>query len=639
MDAEGTPGDGFEFNLTRVLEMLDERAASVHERSDPPGRRAAEFLSGLGRARAEMDAGAPTGHGAVPTGDLPSPAPAAPDPVTTPTEPALAPLPHRVPGAHAVRVPEAGVPAAAGTPATAPSPVLPGSASVAAAAAVADALPTRTPTAPTIPTSLRVDAEPAARPDGLAALNRVVGDTDLSRAAAEAAPVLPPPVPRASTPPEAASGDQRVKMPTVADVRQFQRAQYRQARRNRKGKLAGRVMLTFMLVGGATAGALTVGRPYLFPADWSDDLAPLVDEIEAARGVTFDDVIEVVPLARGEFAERVSHAVFGPDPGTRVAVWRALGLASGEIETRAVAEALIDVHPAVLEADHGRIAVLEGRAVDVRALLHRALDSQLGIAAASGSPDVDVLGPLPVVRATAVVGDAADGTADEGPSTIVATADGVVGTVNARSALAVDGVAAAGPEPVEPVDPTALTDALPIAYQAEAGAHLLAELTPGAPPRTFAALADGLRRAPDPTLPDGDVAVSDPVRLGSDDWALIWANRLPGAAVDTLLAGTEAESTQTFRRGDTLCVAAVFGSANELYAAAALESLVAWAAAAPVEAQAAAVQLAPTFVQLTTCDPGPGVPQGVNRAAVAAVVGRQVARLQAAATAGVPSAP
>src|SRR5690606_18495465 len=153
--------------------------------------------------------------------------------------------------------------------------------------------------------------------------------------AADPLPVLPPQVPKAPAAPEAADAQPRVKMPTVADVRQFQRAQYRPARRSRKGKPAGRVMLTFMVVAGAVAAALTVGRTYLFPADWSDELVPVVDEIEAARGVEFDDVVDVVEQPPAAYGASVSQAVFGPDPTTRVAVWRALGVATGEVDAAA----------------------------------------------------------------------------------------------------------------------------------------------------------------------------------------------------------------------------------------------------------------------------------------------------------------
>jgi hypothetical protein len=132
------------------------------------------------------------------------------------------------------------------------------------------------------------------------------------------------------------------------------------------------------------------------------------------------------------------------------------------------------------------------------------------------------------------------------------------------------------------------------------------------------------------------VPLTGPFSLGSDDWTMVWRNRLPAASVDTLVAATSADSIRTFERAGTMCVGAVFEAGNEMFAAALLLDLGAWAAAAPVESQATATQLAPTYVQLTTCDPGAAVTQGLNPVAVEMVVTNQLARLAAAAEA--PSA-
>src|SRR5690606_7427122 len=143
-------------------------------------------------------------------------------------------------------------------------------------------------------------------------------------------PTLPPA--SAAPPPGAASAQVAAPMPTAADIRQFQNAQRRRARKNNQGRVMGRMMLVLVLFTAAVALALTVGRDYLFPADWPDALAPLVDDIEAARGTQFDEVVPLAEQSASAYAATLGSVVLGPDPDSRLAVWRALGVATGELD-------------------------------------------------------------------------------------------------------------------------------------------------------------------------------------------------------------------------------------------------------------------------------------------------------------------
>jgi hypothetical protein len=573
MDGEAIE-DGFEFNLTRVLESLDQRGPSL----------------------GELSAMAP---------------PPEPLVITPLSDDQPEPLPHRVPTARGSqqtrRAPRAQRAAAAHPASTEPPLAAPPIAErPVAKPRTAEPLPTRAPLtaleAPTAPSSV-FDA--AAHGEARAALHRVPVDTDLAAAAAEPAPLLPSPslpspaLPAAAVvPPAAVAAQDPVKMPTASEVRQFQSTQRRQAKKNSQGRVMGRVVLVLVLLAGAVAASLTVGRDYLFSDEWAAELDDPVAEVQAAKGAEFLQTVPLTDQAADEFAGTVSRVMLGDEPNVRISVWRALGVASGDIDPAAVGAALVTTQPAVFDPSNAQIARLAGTTADLRPMLAAALDHQLSDQAPAG---LDLLGPRPVIGAPA----ADPGAADPGAADTPESADGVVAT---------------DPDPVA---------ALPVTYQMRAAERLASALAVN----PTAALDDQLGTAPEAALAPGDVPLAGPFGIGIDDWTLVWANRLPASSVDTLVSATTAESVRTFDRAGTTCVGAVFEAGNEMYAAALLLELGAWAAAAPVESQAAATQLAPTYVQLTTCDPGGAVVQLLNPAAADIVVSAQVARLNAAAAA------
>src|SRR5690606_24926620 len=135
-----------------------------------------------------------------------------------------------------------------------------------------------------------------------------------------------------------------------------------------------RVVLVLILFTTAVGLALTIGRDYLFTAGWSDELAPLVADVEAARGARFEQAVTLVEQPAGEYAATVTAVLLGPDPAARVAVWRALGVATGEIDPAGLGAELMAARPAVYVPDDHAIVRLAGVESDLRAVLAGALD-------------------------------------------------------------------------------------------------------------------------------------------------------------------------------------------------------------------------------------------------------------------------
>lgn len=471
----------------------------------------------------------------------------------------------------------------------------------------------------------------AASGEARAALHRVPADTNVAVAALDV-PALPtlPPV-RATPPPEVAARA-ATPMPTVADVRQFQNAQRRQARKNREGRVMGRFMLVVVLFAAGVGLALTVGRDYLFPAGWADELAAVAADVEASRGAEFTAAVPLVDQPPAEYATTLARVVLGPDPEARVALWRALGLTNG-ISSESLGTSLLAMYPAVFDAETGSIVRPLGGGADFRQPLAAALDHQLG--AAQAGP-IGVLAQMPPAPAPAAPAPATtqgparaedvirDLTGDEAPPpandlTLPNVEPIPVEQLAEQQAAAEQALA----DQLASMDSMTQLTGAPVLYVAMAGqivAPILLDegLVMPAEPKTL---------APEAVLAAGDTPLGDHVSLGLDSWTMVWSNRLPSDSVDTLIAATQADSIRIFERHGVVCAGAVFEARNELFATATATELGRWAAAAPVEAQAAVTELSPTHVQLVTCDPGVEVVQEISYQAVNAVMYRHADRI------------
>ena len=299
--------------------------------------------------------------------------------------------------------------------------------------------------------------------------------------------------------------------------------------------------------------------------------------------------------------------MLGAEWNTRLPEWRALGLAAGDGATADVQTRFAALYPAFHDAESDAIVVSAERSADARQpALRLALESAL---------------------ATQLAGDDAEPTVPLGLTGL----ESVDSTARRAFDAAAAGLVASAPE--------ALADLagvpVPVAYQLRAIDSIGAALVDGvvsprptdALPPAAARLDDGATPAPGGLSQPGDQQVLEPVALGSDDWALIWGARLSPTIVSEMVAAMRDDSYSVVSRAGVTCFIAVFQADSEAAGASLLANLASWTASAPVDAQAAAVQLGPDRVQLEACDPGADAAAAPSVGAVDLVIGRQLDRL------------
>ncbi len=399
--------------------------------------------------------------------------------------------------------------------------------------------------------------------------------------------------------------------PSTPDITALRSAQLRASRNQRQGKLFGRSLLAFLLIGALIAVALVFGRAYLFPAEWDPSLTPIVDEVQQSRGSDFDDTVPLVVQEPAAYTQNMIDLTLGTGWAERLPEWRALGIAGPDVNVDSVAAQVADFRNAVYDpstdtiyqrADVDRAVA----AADLRFALESAFARQSG-----GSSNVDVVvatpsGFLGVSPSSEVIQQAVDRT--------------VAGVVDAVSA-----------------DVGSLP--LPIGYEVRAiqslGGPLLAggrvdpaslQLGDQYPDAIYSLLDDNPTNTATGLLLPGDRGLADPVALGTDDWSLVWGARLPSETVDLLVEIVIADSYRPVDRDGTTCFIGVFESASEADAASVLVAMSSWAAGAPAEAAALATAIDATRVQLEGCDPGDAT-VAPDAASVEALITRQIARL------------
>ena len=401
------------------------------------------------------------------------------------------------------------------------------------------------------------------------------------------------------------------------DLHALRSAQLRANRQERQGKLFGRTLLTFLVIGGVFAGALFFGRDYLFPTKWNPELTPVVDQIQIASGREFDHALPLVVQPADEYAATVSRVVLGDEWLSHVAEWRALGLAGGDsaidvgatlaARWRAVYDPVSDT---IYRSDSADSATMTAH---IRSALEAAFADQLapdpdrGDSAVASEVTVRLAGvSSPQVIAERAVDSfilerqTAGSTAEIYSSAIPTPIAYQLAAINQLGeAILVD----AGVDPATAV----------AGVRSEAIATALAD--------TIQPLATAVALAP------GDIPSADPVALGNDDWSLVWDAHLPSSTVSQLLAIVTANSYQPFGRSGTTCVSGVFETANDVDGGAVLIALQQWAVAAPPTSQVMVSAVTTTRVQLVTCDPGAEALSTLDPSSADALVQRQLGRL------------
>ena len=461
----------------------------------------------------------------------------------------------------------------------------------------------------------------------------------LSTAGPHASPTIMPSLPAsnpAAPPPVAAPVG---NAPSTSDINALRAAQLRANKQQRQGRLFGRSLLAFVVIGGLIAAALVFGRSLLFDTEWDAQLTPIVNEIEAQRG-PFDHPVQLETLAAAEFGERLRTMTIGDTWIDRVPEWRALGLATGAVTTGNVDATLAQLEYAVYDAESDSILQRAGvdeadARADLRGALEQAFDRQAGAPAGDSvspegsSADDDPDGADP---------DAAEAQ-DPGPETSGSAGFTGVSPLPVIAARAVDtAIATTAESPGLPLGSELLP--IPIAYEI-AAIDLLGEpilLAAGIDPDTLpsgapypdamiTALDDAPVLAAGGFLRDGDVALAPPAALGIDDWSLVWSTRLPEDTVTTMRQWVVADSYRPLTRSGTTCFVGVFRTADQASNEALLAALVSWAASAPASSQTTAAAIDATGVQLEGCDPGAVAAAPANPDVVASLIERQRERL------------
>ena len=432
--------------------------------------------------------------------------------------------------------------------------------------------------------------------------------------------------------------------PNNSDITALRSAQLRANRQQRQGRLFGRSLLAFVVIGGVLGAGLVFGRSLLFPTEWDPQLTPIVNELQDETGVEFDGTVPAVLLSAEDYDARLGAVALGEGWTVRVPQWRALGLATGLVDAASVGVPLAQSTTAFYDPSTGTIYQTEGVTAsedDLRLALTQALDDQQ-----AGSGD----------EQNEASADASDEASDEAAEASADVAD-IEPVVVPVEAPVVEVVGFTGVSPLSSIatravdrlivsggvtqrQPASETLPIPIAYEVAAidilGRPILAaagvdvstlEIGTPYPPSVTAALGDVPVETASALLQPGEVSIVGPTALGSDDWSLVWSVVLPQATVAELTDQVVADSYRAIERDGRVCVVAVFQTADDPSGANVLAAMTTWAVNAPPGTNAVATSLTSTRIQLETCDPGTDAGFTPNAGAVDALLDRQQLRL------------
>ena len=445
----------------------------------------------------------------------------------------------------------------------------------------------------------------------------------LPAATTAALPTLPASNPAA--PPPIADNPATPKGPDVSAVRSFE---LKQQREKRKSRLAGFTFLAFVVVAGLVAVGLLFGRDWLFPTQWDEALIPLVDEIQLEQGSEFAEPVPVDDLTGGEYAAAALEAAFGDDWAAAFPQWRALGLASGSVDSPAIVDTVVAWRPAVYDAEAGVIYRAAG--VDDAAPTDDTADDL------TDEGDGDAMSMDDALRLALLEAFDDQRGID---ATDVDGASGILGisSPQAIAAASVDRALLIGSTDVPPIS-SEVQIALPLLYEMIAvdvfGEPIIdaADVDPAPqygddyPDEVLDALVVEHEVAPMGPLPDGAEALGEPTALGPDAWQLVWQNRLPDPTTVRLRSLVKADAYQPFVQGGKGCVAAAFQTEADINAGEVVTALTAWATAAPLEASPTITisPADPARVEFVTCDPGATAEQSVAPSTITGLIDRQL---------------
>jgi hypothetical protein len=162
-----------------------------------------------------------------------------------------------------------------------------------------------------------------------------------------------------------------------------------------------RVLFKLLLVVALLAGAAAAVWYEVLPrlernAEWAADVAPIANEVAAARALPWDHPIQVIPLDPIGYSSRLAQSILGIDGDTLpafVGEWRAMGLAEGSADLTGIGAEAVAARPAFFDANTDTVYTVDSlmgplRIVALRRALTEALLAQQPDAAMGvpGSP-------------------------------------------------------------------------------------------------------------------------------------------------------------------------------------------------------------------------------------------------------------
>jgi hypothetical protein len=151
--------------------------------------------------------------------------------------------------------------------------------------------------------------------------------------------------------------------------------------RRRKRHLVRRAVSIVVLLAMVAGGLFAVKYFVLDRVKWPDDVAPLAEEVEAARALQFDHDIPVVTVPAGEYATKLvetTHGITSENAARTEGEWRALGLLTGSLSETAIGAAATPDAPAFYDPATESIYVVDGLEPELHSFaMHRALTMAL----------------------------------------------------------------------------------------------------------------------------------------------------------------------------------------------------------------------------------------------------------------------
>ncbi len=357
-----------------------------------------------------------------------------------------------------------------------------------------------------------------------------------------------------------------------------------------------RSFVTLVLLFGLLAGGAFAAKKYLLhPPAWSAELKPLADAVATARGLEFEQAVDVTPLPVADYARRLAESAIGS--GTdRAPTWRALGILNGDLDFEAIGLQALNDSPAFYDPTTKTIYVsndLQAHAHLYRFAMQRAmtmalLDQQVdwGARVATATPAAAL-----AIRAT-IDGDAlavANSLAATDSPELLAQEllDFVQGHGNtvAPSQYAATLAGRAGAA-IRPIIVSMAGDSAGIAALEKATPSDDSLLDVGRPAATIA---------------------SPPGTQGIMFWYYVLASRIDDGQAWSAITHWTGDSILTSTGSANQCVDAKVAANDADGAALLLAAFEGWAAAAPAESTTTVVPVEGNLVAIRACDPGAAI--------------------------------